>query len=505
MTAKQLTDSILQMAIQGKLVPQDPNDEPASVLLEHIREKKRRLVTEGKLKKKELDVLPITEDEIPFDIPEGWEWVRLCELLEIISDGTHKTPQYVPVGVPFLSVQNISSGKLTLDRIKYISEEEHKILIKRIKPQKGDILLCRIGTLGKALKVTWDFDFSIFVSLGLLRPLIDVITDYVVFCINSPLGTKWILDKRVGGGTHTYKINLEDIPNFILPLPPIDEQYRIVEKVEEYLPIIKEYGKAYDEASKMDAELPDKLKKSILQEAIMGKLGTQDPSDAPASCLLENIRAEKQRLIQEGLLKKKDLVETQVEDDEVPFNIPESWTWVKIDTLFQHSSGKQLKGGDNEGELHQYITTSNLYWDKFILDNLKSMYYKSSELDKCTAKKGDLLVCEGGDVGRCAIWPYDYNICLQNHVHRLRPYYGICTRLVMYILMLYKAKGYIGGKGIGIKGLSASALKNYCIPLPPLAEQYRIVQKIEELYAEIDNMTVENNININEIEETEED
>lgn len=161
-----------------------------------------------------------------------------------------------------------------------------------------------------------------------------------------------------------------------------------------------------------------------------------------------------------------------------------------------------MKGGDNEGELHQYITTSNLYWDKFILDNLKSMYYKSSELDKCTAKKGDLLVCEGGDVGRCAIWPYDYNICLQNHVHRLRPYYNICTRLVMYILMLYKAKGYIGGKGIGIKGLSASALKNYCIPLPPLAEQHRIVQKIEELYVEIDNMTVENNININEIEVT---
>lgn len=222
------------------------------------------------------------------------------------------------------------------------------------------------------------------------------------------------------------------------------------------------------------------LTDSILQMAIQGKLVPQNPNDEPASVLLERIRKEKAKLVKEGKLKKKDLEEITISEDEKPFEIPESWEWVKIDTLFQHSSGKQLKGGDNEGELHQYITTSNLYWDKFILDNLKSMYYKSSELDKCTAKKGDLLVCEGGDVGRCAIWPYDYNICLQNHVHRLRPYYSICTRLVMYILMLYKAKGYIGGKGIGIKGLSASALKNYCIPLPPLAEQHRIVERIEE-------------------------
>lgn len=502
MTAKQLTDSILQMAIQGKLVPQDPNDEPASVLLERIREEKRRLVAEGKLKKKDLEETPIEENEIPYDLPQGWAWVRMESLCSV------KGGKRIPVGETFASsptnhiyirVTDMKDHSLSNKSLKYISDALYERL-KQYTISKEDLYLTIAGTIGDVGIVPEDFDGMNLTENAVKLCYIHVYKMYLLYAILSPFVQAQFIDKTKQMAQP--KLAIERIKSTLIPLPPLAEQHRIVERIEEYLPVIKEYGEAYDEASKMDAELPDKLKKSILQEAIMGKLGTQDPSDAPASCLLEDIRAEKQKLVEEGVLKKKDLVETPVEDDEVPFNIPESWEWVKIDTLFQHSSGKQLKGGDNEGELHQYITTSNLYWDKFILDNLKSMYYKSSELDKCTAKKGDLLVCEGGDVGRCAIWPYDYNICLQNHVHRLRPYYNICTRLVMYILMLYKAKGYIGGKGIGIKGLSASALKNYCIPLPPLAEQHRIVKKIEELYAEIDNMTVENNININEIEVT---
>lgn len=498
MTAKQLTDSILQMAIQGKLVPQDPHDEPASVLLERIREKKRRLVTEGKLKKKELDVLPITEDEIPYDVPNGWVWCRVKDISESFIGLTYKPTDVSPNGWIVLRSSNIKDGLLDLkDVVKVNVDVSEKLRVRR-----NDIIICArngskklVGKSALVREVSEPMTFGAFMAICRSR-----FYEYMSKYLLSPLFFQQL--RKDSDTTTINQLTQKNFNNYLVPLPPLAEQRRIVERIEEYLPVIKEYGEAYDEASKMDAELPDKLKKSILQEAIMGKLGTQDPNDEPAKCLLNDIRAEKQKLVKEGVLKKKDLVETPVEDDEIPFNIPESWTWVKIDTLFQHSSGKQLKGGDNEGELHQYITTSNLYWDKFILDNLKSMYYKSSELDKCTAKKGDLLVCEGGDVGRCAIWPYDYNICLQNHVHRLRPYYGICTRLVMYILMLYKAKGYIGGKGIGIKGLSASALKNYCIPLPPLAEQHRIVQKIEELYAEIDNMTVENNININEIEVT---
>ena len=230
------------------------------------------------------------------------------------------------------------------------------------------------------------------------------------------------------------------------------------------------------------------LRNSILQEAIEGRLVPQDPNDEPASVLLERIREEKKRLVKEGKLKKKDLEETPISEDEIPFEIPESWEWVRIGTIFNHSSGKQLSGSNTEGALREYITTSNLYWGRFELDNLKSMYYKDSELEKCTAKQGDLLVCEGGDIGRSAIWPYDYDICLQNHVHRLRPYDNRYTKLVFYIIWYYKSVGLIGGKGIGIQGLSASALKHIAIPLPPLAEQKRIVEKIEEVFKEIDKL-----------------
>ena len=228
------------------------------------------------------------------------------------------------------------------------------------------------------------------------------------------------------------------------------------------------------------------LKNSILQEAIEGRLVPQDPNDEPASVLLERIRAEKARLVKEKKIKKTVLNEKDVAEEEKIFDSPDTWEWCKIETIFQHSSGKQLKGGDTEGTLHQYITTSNLYWDRFVLDNLKSMYYKDSELDRCTAQKGDLLVCEGGDVGRSAIWPYDFNICLQNHVHRLRPYFDGYTRYVFYVIWLYKSIGLIGGKGIGIKGFSASALKDISIPLPPLAEQHRIVEKIESLLPKVE-------------------
>ena len=230
------------------------------------------------------------------------------------------------------------------------------------------------------------------------------------------------------------------------------------------------------------------LKNSILQDAIMGKLVPQDPNDEPASVLLDKIRKEKTRLVKEGKLKKKDLIETPISEDEKPFEIPEGWEWCRISTIFIHSSGKQLKGGDTEGTLHQYITTSNLYWNRFELDKLKSMYYKDSELEKCSAIKGDLLVCEGGDIGRSAIWNYDYTIFLQNHVHRLRPFFHDYTKYVYYVMWYFKHIGLIGGKGIGIQGLSASALKNISIPFPPLTEQHRIVAKIEELLAKIDKL-----------------
>lgn len=228
-----LRQSILQEAISGRLVPQDPNDEPATALLQRIREERECLFKVGKIKKKDYHIYDMSDEEIPFELPQGWAWEKLGNLTEIISDGTHKTPHYVESGIPFLSVQNISGGQLDLSKIKYITQVEHEELIKRVKPQKGDLLICRIGTLGKAIKIYWDFEFSIFVSLGLIRLVDSSLADYISLIINSPIGNSWIQENKVGGGTHTFKINLGDIPNMMLPLPPLAEQQRIVAKIEE--------------------------------------------------------------------------------------------------------------------------------------------------------------------------------------------------------------------------------------------------------------------------------
>lgn len=172
--------------------------------------------------------------------------------------------------------------------------------------------------------------------------------------------------------------------------------------------------------------------------------------------------------------------------DEVPFEIPENWEWVRLGALFQHNTGKALNSSNHSGELLTYITTSNLYWNRFEIDNLREMYFSEAEIQKCTATKGDLLVCEGGDIGRAAIWSYGTDIRIQNHIHRLRAYSEICVEYYYYIFFLYKHAGWIGGKGIGIQGLSSNALHSLLFPLPPLQEQCRIVTKIKEIVPFLD-------------------
>lgn len=487
MNAQQLKNAILQEAIEGRLVPQDPNDEPASVLLARIRKEKERLVKEGKLKKKELEVKPISEDEIPFEIPESWEWVRLGEIASYITDGEHKTPRRITnyCGYYLLSARNVFNGYINLDNVDYVDKEEYENISKHCNPHFGDVLISCSGSVGRTAVVKDKNNYVMVRSAAVVSPMYTD-SDYLMYTLQSTELQSQIEESS----KQTAQANLFQgaIKTLKIPLPPLAEQHRIVAKIEELLPKVEEYGKAQDELNKLNTELPERLKKSILQEAIEGRLVPQDPNDEPASVLLAKIRQEKAKLVKAGKLKKKDLIETPITEDEIPFEIPDSWEWVRIEFLFNHSSGKQLSGADTEGTLKEYITTSNLYWNRFELDNLKSMYYKDSELERCTARKGDLLVCEGGDVGRSAIWPYNFDICLQNHVHRLRPYYEGYTRYVYYVMWFYKSIGEIGGKGIGIKGLSASALKSIVIPLPPLAEQHRIVEKLEQLLGKIDNL-----------------
>lgn len=248
------------------------------------------------------------------------------------------------------------------------------------------------------------------------------------------------------------------------------------------------------------------LRQKILDLAIRGKLVPQDPNDEPASVLLERIRAEKQQMVKDGKLKPKDIKNDTVifkgddnlhyeqfqdgtineYENELPFEIPSKWVWCNLGMLFSHNTGKALNASKTDGARLTYITTSNVYWNSFELGNLKIMPFTDSEIEKCTVKKGDLLVCEGGDIGRAAIWQFENEIRIQNHLHRLRPYDRIYTKFYYYIMYLYKANGRINGNGIGLQGLSSNALHNIIVPVPPVEEQKRIVDSIDSVLSLIE-------------------
>ena len=256
------------------------------------------------------------------------------------------------------------------------------------------------------------------------------------------------------------------------------------------------------------------LRQKILDLAIRGKLVPQDPNDEPASVLLERIRAEKQQMVKDGKLKPKDIKNDTVIfkgvdnlhyekfsdgsvklcDFESDYEIPNNWVWCNLGLLFNHNTGKALNSANREGKTLTYITTSNVYWNRFELNDLKSMPFTDSEIEKYTIKKGDLLVCEGGDIGRAAIWNFDDEIRIQNHLHRLRAYDDIQTAFYYYVLYAFKLSRKISGNGIGLQGLSSNALHNIIVPVPPIEEQKNIVMLIEKLMLSIDNIESHKNI-----------
>jgi len=482
MNAQQLRNSILQEAIEGCLVPQDPNDEPASILLDRIRKEKERLVKEGKLKKKDLIETPITEEEIPFEIPESWEWVRFSNIYWQLTDGTHSTPKYTMSGIPFLSVKDMSSGKLSFSNTKYISPEEHSVLSQRCHPQKGDLLLSKVGTTGIPLIIDTDKEFSIFVSLALIKFFPDLIDSrFLLYMINSPLVQLQAADNTRGVGNKNWV--LKAISDTIMVLPPLAEQHRIVAKIEELLPKVEEYGKAQDELNKLNEELPERLKKSILQEAIEGRLVPQDPNDEPASVLLDKIRKEKEQLVKEGKLKKKDLEEKPISEDEIPFDIPDSWEWVRLGYLINLLSGRDLSPTEynksNNGI--PYMTGASNFESGILIVN------RWTNHPATISHKGDLLITCKGTIGEMA-----FNTIGDLHVARqimAINSHSLNLNYVRFFLMRIVSELENKAKSI-IPGISRDDILNASFPLPPLAEQHRIVEKLEQLLGEIDKLKV---------------
>ena len=227
------------------------------------------------------------------------------------------------------------------------------------------------------------------------------------------------------------------------------------------------------------------IRKKVLDLALRGKLTEQLPEDGTTELLLKELRLSKEKYERNAGNKKTNM--SYVQDGEPPFEIPDSWMWVQMGEVFSHNTGKALNTSVQKGTLLDYITTSNVYWDRFELSSLKSMYFTDDEIEKCTIRKGDLLICEGGDIGRSSIWPFDTEMRIQNHIHRLRSYLpSIDVKLYYYVMRYYKMKGLISGRGIGLEGFSSKRLHNLTVPLMPTEEQHRIVVKIDAIFSLLD-------------------
>ena len=444
------------------------------------------------------------DEEIPFEIPATWEWVRLSNVSVIQEGPGIRSFQYMPSGIQLLTVTNILEGKVDMKKqTKFISEQEYNDKYTHFTLKQGDIVCaCSGGSWGKsALFNVKGTPVILNTSTLRLRYFSDLGCNLYLYHITKSSFFKNQLAEQLSGMqpnfgyTHYSKV--------LLPLPPLREQKRISKLIEQILPYIFKYNSAQEILNNLNNDISIKLKKSILQEAIQGKLVPQIAEEGTAQELLEQIKFEKQKLVKESKLKKSALAdsiiykgddnkyyeqidkETKEITEDILFDLPDKWQWCRIGAIFMHNNGKQLNKGNSKGKLMKYITTSNLYWDGFVLDNLKEMPFEKNEIDRCMAVKGDLLVCEGGDIGRSCIWNYDFPIMLQNHIHKLRPYIPLCTKFFYYIFNLYNLAGLIGGKGIGIQGFSSKALHNTLVPLPPLKEQYRIVTQIEKLFEQL--------------------
>ena len=466
MDTKKLRQKILDLAIHGKLVPQDPNDEPASVLLERIRAEKAMLIKEGKIKapkksKSAGDTSHYPKD-VPFEVPEGWEWCCLEDFVYAVTDGDHLPPPQSNSGIPFLVISDVNTGVINFDKARFVPDSYYDSLPTIRKASIHDILFTVTGSYGIVIPVETKERFCFQRHIGLIKTIES--HEWLVFVLQSRYVQAYC--DKVATGTAQKTVSLGALRDLPIPIPPRKEQERIGERLQEWLKISNHLGVA-------GAELNRNIvlaKTKILDFAIHGKLVPQAPSEEPAINLLKRINPN---------FTPSDNLHYEGE-------LPNGWCFSTIGDLFRHNTGKALNGKDQVGEELRYITTSNLYWDRFDLNEVRTMPFTEAEKEKCRATKGDLLVCEGGDVGRAAIWPHDFDVMIQNHIHRLRPREDISVRFYYYIFLLYKQMGLIGGKGIAILGLSSRELDKMVVPVPPVPEQHRIVTVIENLFAQMD-------------------
>ena len=513
MTAQQLKNSILQMAVQGKLVPQDPNDEPASVLLERIRAEKERLIKEKKIKReknpsvifKGADNTPYEKigdevrslaDEVPFDIPDSWEWCRFSALITLLSGTSYQKKDVCNSGIRILRGGNIQSYKLILEESDVFLPREYRDEEKNIQP--GDtILVASTGSkavIGKPAFVDKEYpNTQIGAFLRIARPIDPLIADYVALIFETEYYREHI--RHSVQGTNINNIKAEHIENLLIPFPPREEQVRVLAKLSGLEPALVQYDNVENTLQSLNTNFPESLKKSILQEAVQGKLVPQDPSDEPASMLLERIRAEKERLVKEGKIKKDkhesvifrrdnshyeklDGVERCI-DDEIPFEIPDSWEWARLGIISSYAETKQKVNA---------TSADPSLWELDLEDIEKGgqlLEYKTVGERKAV---GDKAMFSNGDILYSKLRPYllkilvapNNGICTPEIVP-FRVYGGINPNYIVNYLKSPYVDNLINSITYGVKmpRVGTETMISLLVPLPPLNEQERIVGAID--------------------------
>ena len=519
MNGKQLKNSILQWAIQGKLVPQDPNDEPASVLLERIRTEKAKLVKEKKIKKDKNESIiyrgednsyyekflatgevKCIDDEIPFEIPNGWEWCRLSLLIYPPKYGTSK--KSVPSGIlPVLRMGNIQDGEIVFDKLVFSNDLDDN---KKLLLQYGDLLFNRTNSaelVGKTAIFRGQRNAIFAGYLILLRPIF-INSEYLNLLLNTPYARDYCNEVKTIG-VQQCNINAEKISNLLVPIPSLFETVRIVEKVKNIaLPIIK-YGELYQKLKQLNGELPIILRKSILQEAIQGKLVPQIAEEGTAQELFEQIRQEKLQLVKEGKLKKSALTDSIIfkGDDnkyyeqigkkclditeQIPFEIPANWAWARMGQIGDWGAGSTPQRGNvnyYNGKI-LWLKTGELN-NGIVYDTEEKITQKAFQDCSLRMNKiGDVLIAMyGATIGKLAI--VGKELTTNQACCGCTPYL-IYNWYIFYFLMASRDSFIKKGEGGAQPNISRVKLVEHLIPLPPLKEQYRIVAQIEKLFEQL--------------------
>ena len=478
MTPQQLKNSILQRAIEGRLVEQRPEEGTAKELLKEIQAEKAQLVKEGKIKKSKA-LPPITEEEKPFDIPEGWEWVRWGDLSHSIQYG-YNAPAQTKGRIKMVRISDIQDNRVLWDTVPYCQIDEENIETYALQP--NDILFARTGgTVGKSYLVTEVPEEAIYAGY-LIRTRYSnlLVPQYLKFFMESSIYWEQLRNGTIA--TAQPNCNGKTLGNMILPLPPLAEQRRIVTKIEELLPLIDKYDKAYTKLTDFNTRFPEAMKKSLLQYAIQGKLVEQRADEGTAQDLIKEIQAEKKRLIAEKKIKKSKAL-PPITEEEIPFDIPESWEWVRLGEISLSVADGDHQAPPKASDGIPFLVISNVSGGR--LDFSNTRFVPKEYFDKLSSERiaelNDILFTVTGSYGIPILVETNRQFCFQRHIALIKSI--MITEYLLWALNSPLIKQYCDNVATGTaqKTVGLTSLKNMIIPLPPLAEQHRIVAKLEEM------------------------